>query len=437
MPSDDFVTSQFNLDRFGNTTLTPADLAPVGLIRIPMKEAPAAQPDAGAADTDSSAPPAKSIGTVFRLDGDRSLAQGWKNRALDNIAAIRLAAEIEGQGRAATAEEQAQLIKFRAFSSTDLAQSVFRRAGAFREGWDEIGESLEGLVSRAELAGLARATQYAHFTPEFLVRALWTAVTGFGFAGGRVLEPGCGTGVFIALEPEAVAGACRFTGIEADPVTARIARLLYPDSAIRTEDFTKAKLTPGYDLVIGNPPFSDRTVRLPEANGKLSLSLHDALIGRSLAHLRPGGLAAFVVSRWTMDKGDRTARALFRDQADLIAAIRLPAGATRADAGTDVVADLLFFQAREPGQAPAGADFLIGREYYAAPRFSEGSTRADGAGFGPRPGPAAALHSERGPFDDRSDLDHRLGRGNPWVHGVRIGRWADLDIHLARRFDVP
>ncbi len=97
---------------------------------------------------------------------------------------------------------------------------------------------------------------------------------------------------------------------------------------------------------------------MPEANGKLSLSLHDAFIARSLAHLRPGGLAAFVVSRWTMDKGDRTARAFFRGHADLIAAIRLPAGAMRADAGTDVVADLLFFQAREPGQAPAGRDFL-------------------------------------------------------------------------------
>jgi N12 class adenine-specific DNA methylase/adenine-specific DNA methylase len=371
MPSDDLVTSQFNLDLFGNTTLTPADLAPVGLIRIPMKEAPAAETDAGAGDTDSNAPPTNPIGSGFRLDGNRGLAQGWKNRALDNIAAIRLAAEIEGQGRAATAEEQAQLIKFCAFSSTDLAQSVFRRAGAFREGWEDIGASLEGLVSRAELAGLARATQYAHFTPEFLVRALWSAVTGFGFAGGWVLDPGCGTGLFIALEPEAVAGACNFTGIEADPVTARIARLLYPDSAIRTEDFTKAKLTPGFDLVIGNPPFSDRTVRLPEANGKLSLSLHDAFIGRSLAHLRPGGLAAFVVSRWTMDKGDRTARAFFRDQADLIAAIRLPAGAMRADAGTDVVVDLLFFQAREPGRASAGADFVDTAEVLAATEDGE------------------------------------------------------------------
>ena len=123
--------------------------------------------------------------------------------------------------------------------------------------------------------------------------------------------------------------------------------------------------------MIGNPPFSDRAVRLPETNGKLSLSLHDAFIARSLAHLHPGGLAAFVVSRWTMDKGDSTARALFSDHADLIAAIRLPAGAMRADVGTDVVVDLLFFQAREFGQAPAGADFLDTGEILAATEDGE------------------------------------------------------------------
>ncbi|MGH7085798.1 MAG: lactate dehydrogenase, partial [Acetobacteraceae bacterium] len=228
----------------------------------------------------------------------------------------------------------------------------------FPSGWQELGERLEHLVSPVELAGLARATQYAHFTPEYLVRALWQAVTGFGFAGGRVLEPGCGSGLFIALEPEALRGRCRFTGIEADPITARIARLLYPDSDIRAEDFTKARLSGAYDLAIGNPPFSNRTVRVPEADGKLSLSLHDAFIVRALARLRPGGLAAFVVSRWTMDKRDATARNWFRKYADLIAAIRLPAGAMRADAGTDVVVDLLFFQAQEPGREASGRGFL-------------------------------------------------------------------------------
>ena len=359
MPSDAILTGQFNLDLFANTALTPADLAPVGLLRIPMKEAPLV---ADKADTDPSGNPTPAPETdpavSFRLTGDRGLASGWKRRALDNIAAIRLARQIEEEHRTATQEEQAALIKFCAFSSTDLAQSVFRHAGSFRQGWEDVGGTLEELVSPTELAGLARATQYAHFTPEYIARALWQAVTGFGFAAGRVLEPGCGTGLFIALEPDTLAGACHFTGIEADPITAKIAKLLYPDSTIRFEDFTKAGLPHRYDLAVGNPPFSNRAVRIPEARGKFSLSLHDAFIARSLASLRPGGIAAFVVSRWTMDKADAKAREFFRAHADLIGAIRLPAGAMRADAGTDVVVDLLFFQARAPGEPTDGPDFL-------------------------------------------------------------------------------
>ena len=248
---------QMSLDLFASTTLTPADVAPAAFIRIPMKEAPT-----GPSDGTSYPPPQiphppgppQPTAVPFRLTGDRGLAQGWKRRALDNIEAIRIAGKIEAEQRTATPEEQASLIRFSAFSSSELAQSVFRRAGtAFRAGWETIGATLEDLVSPAELAGLARATQYAHYTPEYLVRALWTAVTGFGFAGGRVLEPGCGTGLFIALEPEALRGRCHYTGIEADPITAKIAGLLYPDSAIRGEDFTKAKLAGRFDLVIGNP----------------------------------------------------------------------------------------------------------------------------------------------------------------------------------------
>lgn len=355
MAIESLASDQSSFDLFAGTALSPAAPGPVGLIRIPMKENPVSDE---AAKDDSSTGDKRPPRPGFRLAGDRGLAAGWKRRALDNLEAIRLAASLEEEGREPTHEEQARLIRFSAFSSTELAQSVFRRAGAFREGWEELGETLEQMVTPAELAGLARATQYAHFTPEYLVKTLWAAVMGFGFKGGSILEPGCGTGLFMALEPEALRGACHFTGIEADPITAKIARLLYPDSTVRAEDFTKARLPGQFDLVIGNPPFSDRTVRVPEAKGKLSLSLHDAFIARSLAQLRPGGIAAFVVSRWTMDKGDLNAREHFRNGADLIAAIRLPAGAMRAEAGTDVVVDLLFFQARAPGEAPSGVEFL-------------------------------------------------------------------------------
>ena len=152
------------------------------------------------------------------------------------------------------------------------------------------------------------------------------------------------TGLFFALMPEALETKTTLTGVEMDPVTARIARLLHPNARIRAEDFTKARIAETYDLVIGNPPFSSRTVRADDPAGRLSPSLHDYFIARSIERLRPGGLAAFVTSRWTLDKADPTARTFLASMADLVGAVRLPEGAMRAAAGTDVVVDILFFQ---------------------------------------------------------------------------------------------
>src|SRR5208283_422435 len=212
------------------------------------------------------------------------------------------------------------------------ALHVLRRSAEepFPKGWDTLGEDLEQLVSPGELASLARVTQYAHFTPEFMGSAMWRALRRMGFSGGRVLEPGCGTGLFFALMPEALEDKTALTGVEMDPITARITKLLYPNAHIRAEDFTKARIPDSYDLVIGNPPFSSRTVRADDPAGQLSLSLHDYFIARSIGRLRPGGLAAFVTSRWTMDKADPTARTFLASMADLVGAVRLPEGAMRA-----------------------------------------------------------------------------------------------------------
>jgi N12 class adenine-specific DNA methylase len=293
---------------------------------------------------------------TFRLVGDRALALGWKARAADTIAAIRLARQIEDKARPATADEQERLAKFTGFGATDLANSFFRRAGhGFRPGWEDLGNELEQLVSREEMAALARSTQYAHFTPEFMVRAVWRAVAAMGFGGGTVLEPGCGTGLFLALMPEDIAGKTAVTAIEVDPSTARIAKLLYPEAWVRQEDFTKATLSETFDLAIGNPPFSDRTVRSGDPSGKLGLSLHEYFMARSIERLKPGGLAAFVCSRFAMDRVDPTARAHIGGMADLLGAIRMPQGAMMAASGTEVVVDLLFFQRRGPGQDAGGA----------------------------------------------------------------------------------
>jgi hypothetical protein len=208
------------------------------------------------ADTPPLPTPRREPALTYRLLGDRALATGWKARAADNIAAIRLARQIEDEARLATADEQARLALFTGFGASDLANSFFRRTGeAFRPGWEDLGNELEQLVSPEEMAALARATQYAHYTPEFMVRAVWRAVEAMGFAGGTVLEPGCGTGLFLALMPEAPAARTAITAIEMDPSTARIAKLLYPDAWVRQEDFTKARLSETFDLAIGNPPY--------------------------------------------------------------------------------------------------------------------------------------------------------------------------------------
>ena len=292
---------------------------------------------------------------TYRLNGERELAKGWKARAADNVAAIRLLREIEAEDRHATADEQDRLIRFVGFGASELANTLFRRAGeAFRAGWEDVGSELEQLVPPAEMAALARSTQYAHYTPEFMVRAVWVALARMGFAGGSVLEPGCGSGLFLAMMPATIAAKSAATGIEMDPTTARIARLLYPDAWIRNEDFIKARLPESFDLVLGNPPFSDRTVRADDPAGKLGLSLHDYFIARSIERLKPGGLAAFVTSRYTMDKSDPKAREHIASMADLVGAVRMPQGAMSAASGTDVVVDVLFFQRRRAEQQPNG-----------------------------------------------------------------------------------
>lgn len=206
-------------------------------------------------------------GSNFHLAGSRGLARGWKERARDNIAAIRLAAEIEADERPATLGEQERLIRFTGFGASDLANGVFRRPGEidFRKGWDEIGSELEDAVGEVDYTSLARCTQYAHFTPDFIVRAIWSGLQRLGWRGGRVLEPGIGTGLFSALMPEALRDVSHVTGIELDPITARIARLLQPRARIVTGDFARTELPASFDLAIGNPPFSDRTVRSDRA----------------------------------------------------------------------------------------------------------------------------------------------------------------------------
>ncbi|MCZ7977380.1 DEAD/DEAH box helicase family protein [Agrobacterium sp. MAFF310724] len=293
-------------------------------------------------------------------DADRGLAVSWKDRARANVAAILIANNIEKQDRPATPKEQAQLVRFTGFGASELANGMFRRPGEgdFRAEWSELGGSLESAVSDADYTSLARCTQYAHFTPEFIIRAIWAGLQRMGWRGGRVLEPGIGTGLFPALMPAAFRDRTFVTGVELDPVTARIVKLLQPKARIINGDFARTDLAPIYDLAIGNPPFSDRPVRSDRTYRSLGLRLHDYFIARSIDLLKPGALAAFVTSSGTMDKADATAREYIARTADLIAAIRMPEGSFRRDAGSDVVVDLLFFRKRKVGEPTSDLSWL-------------------------------------------------------------------------------
>ncbi len=348
----------------------------------------------------------------FSLDDgeDRGLATSWKERARANVTAILLAEEIEKEDRAATRDEQLRLVRFTGFGASELANTMFRRPGEvdFREGWDELGSSLESAVTDRDYVSLARCTQYAHFTPEFIIRAIWAGLQRLGWRGGRILEPGIGTGLFPALMPEAYRDNSYVTGIELDPVTARIVRLLQPKARIIEGDFARTDLAPIYDLAIGNPPFSDRTVRSDRQYRALGLRLHDYFIARSIDLLKPGAFAAFVTSSGTMDKADATARAHIARSADLIAAIRLPEGSFRRDAGTDVVADILFFRKRKAGEPEGDLSWLDLEEVRPATE-DEGAIRVN-PWFARHPDFVLGDHSlTSGPFGETYTCRPRAG----------------------------
>jgi N12 class adenine-specific DNA methylase len=373
-------------------------------------------------------------GTNIHLDSDRALARGWPARARDNIAAITLSKALEQSGRAPTADEQARLLCFIGFGASDLAQNCFRRPGedAFRAGWEETGAALEAAVTPEEYAALQRATQYAHYTPETIIRGLWRAAERLGFAGGRVLEPGMGTGLFFALLPAALRDACRLTGIEYDPVTARIARLVHPQARVRSEDYTRSTLSGGFDLAIGNPPFSDRVVRADPATRALRLRLHDYFIISSIARLCPGGIALFVTSTGTMDKAGTTARAHIAGMADLVGAVRLPEGSMQADAGTGVVVDLLVFQRRAAGEAPEGAAWIDLAPVEPAMADEDGN---DEAGEADDPGEGA------NPAGPRIEVNRYFAEHPEMVlgeHAMRRGIYGPAPTYTCRpRKDAP
>jgi len=261
-----------------------------------------------------------------------------------NLAALATLRAIQREDRPATPDEQAVLARW---SGWGAAPEIFDDR---KTEYDRARGELRDLLSPAEIAAAARNTLNAHYTDAGLVQAIWAGVGQLGFTAGRVLEPGCGSGNFIAFAPDRAS----VTGVELEPVTAQIAAALYPDAEIRNESFADTRGREGaFDLAVGNVPFGKAALH-DRAYNQGGHSIHNHFIIKSLRLVRAGGLVAVITSRYTMDSRNPAARREIAALADLAGAVRLPSGAHQQAAGTKVVTDLLIFRRREPGRPPDG-----------------------------------------------------------------------------------
>lgn len=287
-------------------------------------------------------------------------SRGPTQKARDNIRAIELMREIEAEGRHATHAEQQELARYVGWGG--LKGAFPDAQGNFAKGFEAAGRRLQELLTETEYATARRSLQYAHYTAENVVRAMWSMAQRMGFDGGKVFEPGMGVGNFPGMMPADLSARTDYNGLELDHTTARIARLLYPAWGVRQDDFTKAPLPRDtYDLVIGNPPFADVSIQSDQKYPQGFL-LHDYFFAKSLDAVRPGGLLIFISSAGTMNKGDTSAREYMADRADLVAAVRLPGTAFQRSAGTSVTTDIIVLRKKVPGEEFNAIDGAVPRE---------------------------------------------------------------------------
>lgn len=294
----------------------------------------------------------------------------WKETAVRNLDILELVRKLEAENREATSEEQALLVKFTGWGASELANNLFPgtrdnlanpeiKPEYARSGWKELAQRAKDIFTPEELKAALASTQNAHYTSEGIVRGIWSAVERMGFTGGNVLEPGMGVGLFAVAAPENIIGKSKYTGIERETFTARIARYLLPKQGIIEADYTRQNLPNDFfDAAIGNPPFADIRITDDRAYAKYRFMLHDYFFAKTIDKVRPGGLLVFVTSKGTMDKLNDRMRSYINERADLLGAIRLPQTAFGENAGTEVVTDVIFLQKREEGAEPAGEAWL-------------------------------------------------------------------------------
>ena len=275
----------------------------------------------------------------FHITDDNIGDGGPKQKFARNIEAIRTLFKLEKEHRGATAEEQQVLSQYVGWGGL---------ADAFdpgKDSWAKEYAELKGLLSEDEYAAARSSTLNAHYTSPTVIRGIYNAVEHMGFRSGNILEPSMGVGNFFGMLPDSMAGS-RLYGVELDSITGRIAQKLYPQADITVAGFETTDRRDFYDLAVGNVPFGQYKVN-DKAYNKLGFSIHNYFFAKAIDQVRPGGIVAFVTSRYTMDSKDSTARKHMAERADLLGAIRLPNNAFRANAGTDVVSDIIFLQKRD------------------------------------------------------------------------------------------
>ena len=292
-------------------------------------------PDAAALDEARNAVPAGN----FHITDDHLGEGGAKQKYARNIEAIRTLFKLEQEHRGATAEEQQVLSQYVGWGGL---------ADAFdpgKDNWAKEYAELKGLLSEDEYAAARSSTLNAHYTSPTVIRSIYDAVERMGFRSGNILEPSMGVGNFFGMLPDTMQDS-RLYGVELDSITGRIAQKLYPQADITVAGFETTDRRDFYDLAVGNVPFGQYKVN-DKAYNKLGFSIHNYFFAKAIDQVRPGGIVAFITSRYTMDSKDSTARKHMAERADLLGAIRLPNNAFRANAGTDVVSDIIFLQKRD------------------------------------------------------------------------------------------
>ena len=296
-------------------------------------------PNAAAANEALNAEPVPEAAGNFHITDDNLGVGGPKQKFARNIEAIHTLRTLEQEHRGATAEEQQVLSQYVGWGG--LAD-VF---DPNKENWSAEYTQLKGLLSEDEYAAARSSTLNAHYTSPVVIRSIYDAVEKIGFRSGNILEPSMGVGNFFGMLPDTMQDS-RLYGVELDSITGRIAKKLYPQADITVAGFETTDRRDFYDLAVGNVPFGQYKVN-DKAYNKLGFSIHNYFFAKAIDQVRPGGVVAFVTSRYTMDSKDSTARKHMAERADLLGAIRLPNNAFKANAGTEVVSDIIFLQKRD------------------------------------------------------------------------------------------